>query len=424
MSKSRTATAVCSTSFSCCFPSELRDHVIDQLHDNRPALKACSLTCRTWLRRARYHLFSRVAFDSGQTGDAFGQLVRSSPTIIDFIQEVELCGTPVHTWWNTKTPAVSTIAWPTLDQTPRHRKESDVVETALWLQRILPSSTPPFSRLVSLKLSSLPISDTVTHALHCHFKNTTTLTLDGCKALALADFMDLLCAFPRLNTLRVLAAQWLPAIHCKAEKCAGSLPRLRRLEMSRKIDAAPLISRILTESAHSDIVSLSCSVSGHNCAHAIRDFLHAARSSLEQLEIGFQDSRDPTDVLQTSQLDLTQSTGLRRLRISCSASHCLMPSSYRPSLSWIVILLSTASSSQLQELVFSIRSADLCALNMEGLDVVLSGTRYTSLKSVKFEILLSGQALGGMDHSWIRNRMPAIRMKGILSISSDTICSV
>lgn len=37
-------------------PCELIDIIIDGLGDDRDALKACALTCRSWLHRSRYHL--------------------------------------------------------------------------------------------------------------------------------------------------------------------------------------------------------------------------------------------------------------------------------------------------------------------------------------------------------------------------------
>ncbi|KAF8877360.1 hypothetical protein BD779DRAFT_1677352 [Infundibulicybe gibba] len=40
------------------FPSEIVDLVIDQLEQDKTTLEVCSLVCRSWLPRARHHLFS------------------------------------------------------------------------------------------------------------------------------------------------------------------------------------------------------------------------------------------------------------------------------------------------------------------------------------------------------------------------------
>ncbi|OCH84290.1 hypothetical protein OBBRIDRAFT_741816, partial [Obba rivulosa] len=42
-------------------PPELTDTIIDFLHDDDAALRACSLTCRAWLRSSRTHLFGSVS---------------------------------------------------------------------------------------------------------------------------------------------------------------------------------------------------------------------------------------------------------------------------------------------------------------------------------------------------------------------------
>ena len=47
-------------------PPELIDAIIDYLHDNQQALRPCTLVCKTWIVRARLHLFSRLEVDNQQ----------------------------------------------------------------------------------------------------------------------------------------------------------------------------------------------------------------------------------------------------------------------------------------------------------------------------------------------------------------------
>jgi len=403
----------------CWFiPPELRDEVIDQLQTDRAALKACSLTCRAWLSRARYHLFRTVLIDPGHSGNAFRRLMQSSPNITTYIQELEVSGVPaICTWWNTS------IAWPTLHQTRRHRDESDVDETA-WLQQTLPPTTP-LVKLRSLRLSAVPISGGSLDALRPHVTHLTILSLDGCRAPAFADLVRLFNTFPCLETLRLLAVQWLPGNSSPSETSHRSSMRLKRLEMSRKIDVAPLISWMLSESVHTEIISLSCSVSGQKGAFAIRDLLHAIGATLQHLKIGFQETRDPTDVLQITHFDLAQSSGLRHLHICCSAvAPALTHSSHLPSLSWIIILLSTANSPHLKEITFSLRLADLRVLNLEGLDVVLSHARFGSLMTVTFEIELHRESPADFNPDSVRRRMTVLSKKGIIRFSAYNLSNM
>lgn len=46
------------------FPQELIDMVIDHLHDNKPALSSCSLTCSNWLPSSRLHKFYSLTFSN------------------------------------------------------------------------------------------------------------------------------------------------------------------------------------------------------------------------------------------------------------------------------------------------------------------------------------------------------------------------
>lgn len=405
-------TVLHSNKFCWYIPPELRDEVIDQLHADRNALKACGLTCRAWLPRSRYHLFRSITLDPGHIGDAFRRLIHSSPIIATYVKDVEILGNS-----GTRSPWDSNpfISWPTLKQAPRGRGDTAAVETAAWLQRVLPSSTPSLQKVVSLKLTALTLSGSVTVALSPHFSCVTELVLDGCRGVAFADVVGLLNSLPRLKTLRLLSAQWLPGHSSFTETSQQSVIRLRRLEISRKIDVAPLVSWMLSANVHVEMVSLSCSLSGPKSVSAIRDLLHATGSTLEYLTIGFEDTRDTTDILQATHFDMTDSVRLRRLHICCSSvEHSLMLSSIRPSLSWIVILLSAAHAPHLEEITFAIRLADLRVLNLEGLDVVLSHTRFRSLRIVKFEVELHRDAPQAFNRDSVCDRMQAMHAKDVL----------
>ena len=43
-------------------PAEILDDIVDHLHDTKDALKSCCLTSKSWVSRARKHLFAHVAF--------------------------------------------------------------------------------------------------------------------------------------------------------------------------------------------------------------------------------------------------------------------------------------------------------------------------------------------------------------------------
>ena len=79
-----------------------------------------------------------------------------------------------------------------------------------------------------------------------------------------------------------------------------------------------------------------------------------------------------------------------------------------------MILLSTANSPQLKELTIAIYASNLCALNMEGLDVVLSHPRYSGLERVVFEIDFQKHPVDKWQISCVGTRMAAVRKRGLL----------
>lgn len=59
-------------------PPELSDYTIDFLHDDILSLRACALTCRSWLPASRFHLFDTVKVTSAQDLDKFVALLTST----------------------------------------------------------------------------------------------------------------------------------------------------------------------------------------------------------------------------------------------------------------------------------------------------------------------------------------------------------
>ena len=58
--------ALVETTMSCPLPPELLDIIVDHLHDEPAALKACCLVSKSWVLRARIHLFAHVSFHSSR----------------------------------------------------------------------------------------------------------------------------------------------------------------------------------------------------------------------------------------------------------------------------------------------------------------------------------------------------------------------
>lgn len=50
------------TRMGCSLPPEILDLIIDNLHDEPTTLKTCSVVSKSWIQRARKHLFVDIEF--------------------------------------------------------------------------------------------------------------------------------------------------------------------------------------------------------------------------------------------------------------------------------------------------------------------------------------------------------------------------
>jgi hypothetical protein len=79
-----------SKSSSPRLPQELCDYVIDYLHCNRAALKACSLVCKDWLPASRLHLSRAIYRWPSKCADLLSLLESPLCTIKPFVKTLEI----------------------------------------------------------------------------------------------------------------------------------------------------------------------------------------------------------------------------------------------------------------------------------------------------------------------------------------------
>jgi len=60
--RSQRLTGVVRITMSCTLPPEILDLIVDHLHDQPTALKACCVVSKSWVPRTRKHLFARIEF--------------------------------------------------------------------------------------------------------------------------------------------------------------------------------------------------------------------------------------------------------------------------------------------------------------------------------------------------------------------------
>ena len=277
-------------------PAEVQDLIIDQLHGDRVSLEACSLTCRAWLPRAHHHLFRSVKIDRCSRGASFKALIDGSPGIAKHIRHVEISGMKAGSWWSGDERFTRFSGWwPTLGQRLQRQGMSDSLEVVEWLRCILPESNTALNRVTRLTLSSLLISPELATVLHPYFDSVSELVVNGCQGLAFSDFLELRLAVPRVQAIRVVEARWLPCPAIPSEPTPTTRSTtVTTMEFSRKVDVVTIFDFIIRAGRYDQLTSLSCFVTSHASANALRRMLEALGPNLEHLGLGFSDVRDPT----------------------------------------------------------------------------------------------------------------------------------
>jgi hypothetical protein len=75
-------------------PQDLVDTILDDLHDDVPSLKSCSLAARTFVISARKHIFKKIEIlSSSDASQRFYELLCSSPHIAPLVED--LCITSI-----------------------------------------------------------------------------------------------------------------------------------------------------------------------------------------------------------------------------------------------------------------------------------------------------------------------------------------
>lgn len=273
------------------FPPELRDLVVDCLRNDTASLRACSLTCRAWLPRARHHLFRHVQIHPGRRGDAFKALLDRTPEIGTYIREFE-----ISTVRGDEGLLDVSGRWPTLvnPSVPSLQPLRHSVSAA-WLQSVLPSSPRVLSKVHTLKLLSLPITNALSELLGKHFSHVTSVSMDTCRAETFWELLSLPRALTVVHTLRLDGVTWYRYACPTPDGRTVSRPNtLKSLTLTEKVDCATVLNWLTENARHTELSSLSCYLSTDASAIAVQRLLDAIGSTLHDLAIGFSDVRDPT----------------------------------------------------------------------------------------------------------------------------------
>ena len=306
---------------SPALPPELTDHIIDFLHADPRALKACSLASSTLRPAARFHLFHTLNFPSLKAGHAFWELLQASPElgrrarIANFAKITAGAGQFDR---DREGPsdlgpalrdgradeAVSGLSGDGDDGSG----DSGAHERARTRTRV-PVRTVDPSTLWSTIFHALPAVHTLeflfldlatpseSAALRHHitraFPLTHTLTLQYIRVPAFMDFVTLLRSFPLLKkcTLRGLSWEDTDAPVAPSSSTSGDdavvapQPQLEELNIGRDLDLLTLTGWLLDADLCTNLRKLSVCAASEADAVILADLIRVAGPKLEELAL-------------------------------------------------------------------------------------------------------------------------------------------
>jgi hypothetical protein len=161
-------------------PPELSDRVIDFLHDDWAALKACSLTCKAWLPASRFHLWNRVVLRYSGDGTNYAEFLKASPAITSCIVDL-------------------TVEFPT----DRNNDASREAETT-WMTETLIPIFSTFRILRQLMFVGAAFGEDAFLTKICSNLSTAkVIQLSMCHFSNFSRFVELVWSCPLLENLRI-----------------------------------------------------------------------------------------------------------------------------------------------------------------------------------------------------------------------------
>ena len=241
-------------------PPEITDYVLDFLHDNPKALRACAQVCSTWLPTSYYHLFSRIALKSPKSCSAFCRVLQNTPRIGHLVHDLSLV-------------------------LPRRTRDIDPATESV-------DDPLPLSACASLKdLDHLSIIvwdfDTCSWSCLMTLHSLTHLTLRHCRFPSFQTFTTFVAAFPCLSTLDVGDVYWdtevLDGPTGSSCQQLGREPSLETLVLGAVTSLQSIVDWLLHQGLHSQITSISTRCSSEADALALNSLCAGIGGSLQSL---------------------------------------------------------------------------------------------------------------------------------------------
>ena len=239
-------------------PIEIVEVIIDHLHNDKEALKACSLVSRRWVFSARYHLVYPIKLHHKNISD-----------FLDLLQS------------------------PCLKIAPSIRDLSflSVVEERNWIPSALSTVEKHLTHVKSLTLHGVRwsrLDTTTTTSFFRGFQSVTHLTIKAGAFSSFSQCVEFICSFPALTTLTANKCQW------DSNTAAPPSPRfkLSRSLTTLAIDTPPntLTQWLTNQPCARTLRKVSIEFIDTDHATSVRNFLRKIKArDVEAIRVGFKE---------------------------------------------------------------------------------------------------------------------------------------
>ncbi len=159
-------------------PIEIEDRIVDQLVDHPASLRNCSLTCRAWLPRSRFHLFGTIRIRTKSVLDAVLDYFQAKPHMRTLVRSLVMAPTATE-----RTRLLGTYPASLFQMLPNLRR---------WEMR-----AP-----VDAKTNAPRVSFHPTTLIQLRCSPITELHVSSMQFTSTAEFVRLITSIPRLRVLQ------------------------------------------------------------------------------------------------------------------------------------------------------------------------------------------------------------------------------
>ncbi|KAH9941945.1 hypothetical protein B0H21DRAFT_751874 [Amylocystis lapponica] len=378
-------------------PQEITDKVIDLLGESyqRTALAACSLTCHAWLDRSRVHIHSSVRLDPCSNLDHLTQLYTSP--LAEYVRSlsIDVC----------------------VDGEPAEHK---------WIDEIRPLLRQ-FTRIERLSLDALVWADLENETQQIfltQYPLVSDLWLSTCDFWDPSEFLRLLQALPRLESVRMEGMVWEPEDCTDILRHNAPALRLRWLDVGDICTAPHVIAK--WAGCHREVAIENIHFSWA-CDHPVDlgILLKKAGSSVQTLSLTMDDRIQRWTTYPAAlcgSLDLSRNTELRSLRLFARLD---TPNVCDPSgVFWLSNVLAQLSSPHLSEVSICVEVKvyhQLLRIDWRSIDMYLSSPTLAGLKRVEICVLRrcafsGGQPLNPDVPRLIGEALPKLSARRVLDV--------